>query len=516
METWDSRSDSNVLNASYQLPMRHYRSSVYRYVGAAAADVDVTARVDRMSIKDIVMQYAEQIGSRLFSLFLRALVPVGTMIVLLCLISGISILWSIYIRRALVPKALIHERVYFNYVYDPPRAQVNLLSANKQWNYINSRSGGAAATTVLGRSDESNADELASSYEYVKRDRARFLKTDSEYDIHGVFIVAKSDRNFDIGSAAVTLNMVDSSGEVVARSVRPIVMPYQSPTSLFLEAVTLFPCRLLCRALFMGLQAVGGGRRSSSSSSSSSRYAAHSGVGGLETTTATTIEAVQIWLDLMDGYREPVANMPATEVLELILHTPPTANAHTLDVISAYVTVMPRLSGLVYYLYYYPWFSFVGTWAVAMVIQITSYSSIAMFVIVLRYVYAMLYEEETGEEEEEEEEEGGGGGGGNTSSAGRRWREYQQQQQQQQQLHRQQQEERQDAHYANDIPDTNSGNHSRNSNTSDIGRDSNDNDNNNYRINDDDDDDDDDDEEEEEEEEEEEGGGGGGGAAAAV
>lgn len=210
---------------------------------------------------------------------LAAVVPILQLLAFLGVIVALSIIFNIYLRRVMVPRALIHERVYFDYISESPNAKIRLHSAMQQWAYVKS------------------TPQLTSS------GQRRFLKADSFYDIHGVFTIAKSARNYDIGASALTLKTIDTTGDLVAKSVRALIIPYQHPMSLLLESVTFFPWRALG--------------------------------------TFSTAETVDVWVDLMSGYHEPGYALAPTESLELHL------NAPLMDLSHAYVTVMPKLRGVV-------------------------------------------------------------------------------------------------------------------------------------------------------------------------
>jgi len=217
--------------------------------------------------------------SRLWEFAVSAIIPVLQLIAFLVIIVALSVIFNVYLRRVMVPRALIHERVYFNYVAESPNAKIRLEAALQQWTYVK--------TTPQITSGQ----------------QRRFLKADSFYDIHGVFTIAKSARNYDIGASALTLKTVDASGDVVAKSVRALIIPYQHPMSLLLEALAFFPWR-----------AVG---------------------------TLGTAETVDVWVDLMRGYHEPGHAQTPTESLEIHL------NAPVMDMSHAYITVMPKLRGVV-------------------------------------------------------------------------------------------------------------------------------------------------------------------------
>eukprot|EP01032_Pedospumella_encystans_P010376 gene10376-12132_t len=188
---------------------------------------------------------------------------------------------------------------------------------------------------------------------YVKSELAqegggkrRFLKADSFYDIHGVFTVAKSARNYDIGTSALTVKTIDASGDLVAKSVRALIIPYQHPMSLLLESMAFFPARVL--------------------------GAVH------------VAETVDVWVNLMSGYHEPGYTLPPTDAIELYL------NAPVMDLQYAYITVMPKLRGVVYYMYYYPWTSFFIGCAVTSGLQVFLYGFIGMAILTLRYFFQTI------------------------------------------------------------------------------------------------------------------------------
>ena len=213
-----------------------------------------------------------------FDIFIAILIPFIQLCFFLGVVVVISAIINIYLRRAMVPKALIHERVFFNHVSDEPTSVIRLHSALKQWDYVRD-------------------DIIADSY------GRRFLKFGNAYDIHCTFTLSKSLRNYEIGATPVTLKMVDTTGETVAKSIRALIIPYQHPMSLLLESVFYFPCR-----------ALGYMNRA---------------------------ETVDVRVNLMVNYKEPTASMPPTESLELTLTAP------ILDISEVYITVMPKLWGFV-------------------------------------------------------------------------------------------------------------------------------------------------------------------------
>jgi hypothetical protein len=143
-----------------------------------------------------------------------------------------------------------------------------------------------------------NADASSSSN--------NFLRSDFAYSLDVAFTLSKSQRNFELGKFMASIQLVDNTGDVVAKSSRPVVMPYQSPVTLFMDSVAKFPCRVV------GLCAPS--------------------------------EVVTVHVPMMTEYREPKAT--STESIELTL------SSDTADISAVEVTIMPVLKGLIYFMWY--------------------------------------------------------------------------------------------------------------------------------------------------------------------
>ena len=100
----------------------------------------------------------------------------------------------------------------------------------------------------------------------------------------------------------ITLKLVDNSGEMIASSARPVAIPFQSPISLFLDAVTKFPLRLF---------------------------------GFVE-----TAETVSVAVNFMTNYMDTSAISPPTTQLEFF------ASSADVDIVETRLTIMPSLSGM--------------------------------------------------------------------------------------------------------------------------------------------------------------------------
>lgn len=190
----------------------------------------------------------------------------------------------------LMPRALVKEPIYFDYGSSPPTATLNLYSAHKQWEYV---SGGLNAGTATD-------DTTAAS--------SQFLRSDFAYSVDIGFTLAKSRRNYEIGKFMATVSLVDNTGDLIAKSSRPVVMPYQSSVTLFLDSISKYPCRII----------------------------------GI----CDQNEVVSVHVPMMTEYREPKTH--ATESLDLTL------SSDKADIGAVEVTIMPVLRGVVYFMWYYP------------------------------------------------------------------------------------------------------------------------------------------------------------------
>lgn len=205
-------------------------------------------------------------------------------IIALCCLSGIflvnSIFISISLRYFLIPKAIISEPVHFNYDSPNPIARLNILTYQRQWEYI-------------GENHPFKADQL--------RAFNRYLQAGTKYSFELHATLAWSRRNIDLGTFMIYLTLFDNSGYALAKSSRPISLPYQSVTSLFIDSIVKYPLRLFG---FVG-----------------------------------STESVYIPIQLMNDYDEPRRSFPPTEHIEIALST---ANV---DILDCSITVLPKLTG---------------------------------------------------------------------------------------------------------------------------------------------------------------------------
>lgn len=225
----------------------------------------------------------------------------------------------------LIPRALVKEPIYFDYSSSPPTATLNLFSAHKQWEYV---SGGLNAGTTL---EDSSSPGSGSS--------SQFLRSDFVYSLDVGFTMAKSQRNFDLGKFMSTVSLIDGTGDLIAKSSRPVVMPYQSSVTLFLDSVIKFPCRIV-------------------------------GICSLN-------EDVIVHVPMMTEYREPKTS--STESIELTL------SSDKADIGAVEVTIMPLLRGIVYFMWYYPVLTALAIVSCFMGIQLALYGLYVLIAFVFKY-----------------------------------------------------------------------------------------------------------------------------------
>ena len=130
----------------------------------------------------------------------------------------------------------------------------------------------------------------------------RFFQFKQGYDIHGHFQIAKSAYNYDVNTMAVKLSLIDITGDIIAKSVRPVVIPHQSDISLIAETLLYLPLRLI------------------------GYYA--------------TDEFINVNVHLIDDYKEYIYDLPITSTAELII-TPPIMHLPKVT-----LSILPKLTGL--------------------------------------------------------------------------------------------------------------------------------------------------------------------------
>jgi hypothetical protein len=262
----------------------------------------------------------------LVMLAVKIIAPLIILAILSVFYSFTSILLYVWMRYYLIPRELIAEPVYFNYNNPQPTAKVNILSHQQQWEYI--------------------SDNYVTK-NVQNKDYSRFLRGTTSYAVSVDVLMALSERNKQTGTFMMSLTMVDRMGYATATSSRPVTIPYQSFTSLFLDSVAKFPLRVL----------------------------------GL----VDPIEGVRIQIDLMNDFVEPLSPHPPTETIEIAI------SSHAVDILSSTVTVVPKLEGITYYLYYHPKTSLLISVGVFTAIQLIATICFAFWIYILRVIYIMSH-----------------------------------------------------------------------------------------------------------------------------
>ena len=76
-----------------------------------------------------------------------------------------------------------------------------------------------------------------------RKGRKSFLRSGSRYTVDVKFGLSTSPKNIQRGKFMVTTTVFDTSGDAVAKSSRPVVIPYQSALTLVVDAAVKYPMR---------------------------------------------------------------------------------------------------------------------------------------------------------------------------------------------------------------------------------------------------------------------------------
>jgi len=267
---------------------------------------------------NIIRLFYSLFGGLLTLLFpLLSLFAIGILILLTSTIIFSSI------RYSLLPKAIIYEPVYFNFATPEPIAKIDILASNRQWisnrdSYLDSAaqksyfesSSSSLPSSSFSSNNAQDIDEprvpspssSSSSSRPEQEEYKRYFKPSSTYTFHSTVEIAKSRRNMELGKFMISLRLFDSTGRVIARSSRAVVVPYQSIVSSTLQTLFLSPLVL---------------------SGLSQRYEQH-----------------KVRVTFMNDFVEPGHMQPPTSLVELSLST------NEADVVSTHLTVMPALHGI--------------------------------------------------------------------------------------------------------------------------------------------------------------------------
>jgi Putative adipose-regulatory protein (Seipin) len=348
-----------------------------------------------------------KIPQKIIDFFLRMLwnlaMPLLRIMFMLITMGIISILCYHLLRQALLPKALLREPVYFDYSKSPPIAKVSLLANEKQWFYTrdcvpqdestrlyrgsqwtedfrNSSStssperieSDASVNSSTSDSDtvslNSNCPGRACQTENIptelcgRKTRKNFLKSGSHYTVDVTFGLANSPKNLQHGKFMVLTTIFDSLGNAVAKSSRPVVVPYQSQVTLVIDALVKYPMRALgvirsAEITDVSLPVMNDFvepiQKDASSTPVSVSVVSPSSAPLSPTGASTSTGTSAIQPKPKPQPLTPDGSPATTEYLELQLSTA------DVDIDYAQLTIMPLLTGMTYYIYYFPYLSFI-------------------------------------------------------------------------------------------------------------------------------------------------------------
>ena len=335
--------------------MDYYDSDAYggRASSSSTASSSETSSRHYSWLPDSVTSAIADVAITVIGIAYKLIMPAVKVAVLAIVILMVAVSSSYFMLTSLSPKSLLQERVYFDFDHTSgrPSATISLVASEKQWYYLN-RDANGIVQNDNAHSDNSAATATAgfNNHQYHHQQQQqqyqRYLKSDASYSIDARFVLAKCRRNFDMGKFMVHTTVVDTSGDAIARSSRPIAVPYQSYTTIFLDSMIMFPLR------FIGLSAY--------------------------------TETFTVDVNIMNEFKEPPVSIPATEYLELVLST------GDVDVAEVYLSIMPVLRGLTYYVYYYPNTFLVLCSIVLSAVQIMLVALLLVTTWVLRYVSSLF------------------------------------------------------------------------------------------------------------------------------
>lgn len=247
------------------------------------------------------------------------------------LIFTFSLIIYSYLSHRYLPKPLHQERLYFNLAESQPSAYLTLLHPEKQWHRVPSHSiSTTTTTTATSASTPSSSSFFPSSSRQVRDHHSvqpwledRLLHSGVEYSIIVYAELAKSIRNYDLGNVVLHLEVIDSSNTIIAKSYRPLIMPFQSTPSLYVESILSIPWRLLSSPLTW-LR------------------------GKNDNNDGVVMESTRVILPMMNHFEESPASYPPTTALRFYL------SHNKMDLVDMKVEILPKVRGLSYFLYYYP------------------------------------------------------------------------------------------------------------------------------------------------------------------
>jgi hypothetical protein len=191
----------------------------------------------------------------------------------------LSIVLYFILTNNLKPTRTIQEIIHLDYTSSQPTGKINLISAHKQWDY-----------------------NFLIQNKTRKKLHQKYLKSGYSYNIDADLILANSNRNHDQNKVSIILSMIDKNGEILAKSIRPIIIPHQSKLTRILQILFYFPFIIFFRSNY--------------------------------------IEKFSLKINLMNDFYEPYSSHQWTQFLQINLTN------HNIDIQQIKITLFQNIRGL--------------------------------------------------------------------------------------------------------------------------------------------------------------------------
>jgi hypothetical protein len=203
-----------MLNILFEQADRMIDWSVFRY-----RRLRYMLSEERDYLNELIQSFATYSLATLFSL-ISAVVAFSTVFLI---IFSISLTVYIQLRSSIVPSQLLNEPLYFDFSKSPPTTRFSLQNIGRQW------------STASNQCQSTLIDCTPSQ---------TILKSGISYDIVLKATVALSDSAVE-GSITIIMTIHDSMGGIIAKSPIALPIPYRSKATRLLDALVLYPFRLL-------------------------------------------------------------------------------------------------------------------------------------------------------------------------------------------------------------------------------------------------------------------------------
>eukprot|EP01041_Mallomonas_annulata_P004714 gene4714-9357_t len=132
-----------------------------------------------------------------------------------------------YVVNSYFRPSVLTEKIFFDFAKEKPLARIHLLYPERQWVYSDSDN------------DNASSHSMAKAKKGVQR--RYYFHSDIKYNFIATFLLSKSPRNAALGKVMVSLLVKDKRGGDLARSTRPVVLPYQSTAVVLLDVFLHWP-----------------------------------------------------------------------------------------------------------------------------------------------------------------------------------------------------------------------------------------------------------------------------------